>query len=57
MQGGLDHDDGVGAVLPDQRRPEERRLVRGAVEDLQELRPIGQLGTMVVAPNYNPPSN
>ena len=39
MEGGLDHDDGVAAILSEERVPEEGGLVRGAVEDLQELRP------------------
>ena len=39
IQDGLDHDEGLGEVLPGKVVPIIRRLVRAVVEDLEEWRP------------------
>lgn len=39
IQDGLDHDEGLGEVLPGKVVPIIRRLVRAIVEDLKEWRP------------------
>ena len=39
LQDGLDHDEGLGEVLPGKVVPIIRRLVRAVVEDLKEWRP------------------